>query len=53
MYTSKTPKNVLLQYVKEFVQKEIFEGVASQPHGPLFGNETVEVTEPASIEQLE
>ena len=52
MYTSKTTQNDLLECIKEFIQINIYEQVASQSHGPLFGVQINKVTDSANIEQL-
>ena len=52
MYTSKTTQNDLLGCIKEFIQRKIYEEVASQPCGPLFGIQIDEVTNSANIEEL-
>ena len=52
MYTSKITQNNLLECIKEFIQRKIYEEVASQPYGPLFGIQIDEVTDSANNEQL-
>ena len=52
MYTSKITQNDLLECIKEFIQRKIYEEVASQPYGPLFGIQIDEVTDSANNEQL-
>ena len=52
MYTSKTTQNDLLECIKEFIQRKIYEEVASQRYGQLFGIQIDEVTDSANIERL-
>ena len=52
MYISKTTQNVLLKFAKKFTQRKIYEEVASQPYGALFGIQINKVTDSANIEQL-
>ena len=52
MYTSKTTQNDILECIKEFIQRKIYEEVASQRYGPLFGIQIDEVTDSANIEWL-
>ena len=52
MYTSKTTQNDFLECIKEFAQGKIYEMVASQPYGPLFGIQIDIVADSLNIEQL-
>ena len=52
MYTSKTTQNDFLEYIKEFIQRKIYDEVASQPYGQLFGIQIDEITDSTNIEQL-
>ena len=52
MYTTKTTQNDFLGNMKEFIQRKIYDEVASQPYGQLFGIQIDEITDSTSIEQL-
>ena len=53
MYTSKTSQNDLLDCIKKFIQRKIYEEFASQWHEPLSGIQIDEVTDVKTSRNLD
>ena len=53
MYTSKITQNNLLECIKEFIQRKIYEEVASQPYGPLLESKSTKLQILQTMSSLE